>query len=792
MFTRSQVEAWRISALTDWAATLKSGNETVVRELDTMTRHFEDVRDDWKGLGYDAARDHAATEHSSGLKVTTEVDSLHTAATQGAAMLTSRRDVLLNKVADAVHDGCTVADDWKVSKTVPAGATQQQATDIANAVKGHQDAINGAVSALKDEADTTARGIDDAAQRIRVRGDEAGDGDLAALDRPAESDAARLGEEDGKALADEAAKPPHQRDNTVFDRVASQLPTYLLTDADLKELAAGREVATVPQAVQEYYRDLYRTAGKDGVLALSDYLKGQESAGNPTAASARDALANGFTTISNEKVGTGRDASGKLVNAGGYQYVPKDMQQLIERRANDLVPIPNEGESPSARQLELERNASQLSSFSDMIGQANPGYQPGTELGTRLYEKAADMTKNGFGQWAQGYIEGDPHGSLTYLDDPKRFDWAAGTFADIAGRNNEASYQIWAGEGMHEGYNREETIRSLTSYDWSGSDGGRGASTLFDWITDGSNQTGTPLFEHAQQALAEAPRILAGDDATWSKTRDSFAHAPELATAMSRVLTTNPESMDPRGYPAGWGEASQVANGHAYLRASELQRLMELGSYSHEGQVNLATQSELQRAEALTRVLAQDPNGDLTKTLALQGGANLAGRVDDAMRVALIHQNELGAANFQPEGVLANVKLIGASLAGELVGMGINRVPYLDNALNVVGAGDVSGDLTNHLIKAMQIPEYDKLPVPNVDDLRAQAQGSISNTILRAAQNTGVQLPPELWAGDQPISFRGSPPPTPAQIAVWEAFQQQHGLAQYVTDYLQSYAVGVK
>ncbi|MFC5335004.1 MULTISPECIES: TPR repeat region-containing protein [Mycobacterium] len=791
MVTRPEVEAWRLSVLTDWAATLKSGNETVVRELDTMTRHFEDVRGDWHGLGYDAAREHAGTEHSSGIKVCAEVDGLHDAAVRGASMLGSRRDVLLNKVADAEHDGCTVSADWKVAKAVPAGATQAQAAEIANAVKGHQEAINAAVSALKDEMDTTARGIDDASQRIRVRGDEAGDGDLAALEKPAEEDAGRLGEEDGTALADEAAKLPHQRDNSVFERVAGQLPTYLLTDADMRELAAGREVATVPTAVQEYYRDLYRTAGKDGVLALSDYLKGQEAAGNPTAASARDTLANGLTVVSNEKVGTGRDANGKLVNAGGYQYVPKDLQQLIERRANDLVPLPNEGSNPSARQLELESNAAQLSSFSDMIGQANPGYQPGTELGTKLYEKAADMTKNGLGQWAQGYIEDNPKSSLTYLDDPKKFDWAAGTFADIAGRNNESSYQIWSGDGMPEGYNREETIRALTSYDWSNSDGGRGASTLLDWITDGSHQPGTPQYEHAQQALMEAPRILAGDDATWSKTRDSFAHAPDLATAMSRVLTANPDTMDPPGYPAGWGETSQVANGHAYVKASELQRLMELSSYSHEGQVNLTTQSELQRANALARAFELDPNGDLTKTLAGQGGANLAGRVDQAMLAALNHQNELGAANFQPEGVLANVKLLGASLAGELVGMGINRVPYLDNALNVVGAGNVSDDLAKQLAKAMQVPDYQKLPVPNIIDLQAEAQKSISGTILRAAENMGVPIPPELWQGDQPISFRGQPL-TPEQAAAWKTFQEQHGLAQYITDYQQSYSVGVK
>ena len=36
--------------------------------------------------------------------------------------------------------------------------------------------------------------------------------------------------------------------------------------AELRDLAAGKEVSTVPAAVQEYYRDLYKTAGADGIL----------------------------------------------------------------------------------------------------------------------------------------------------------------------------------------------------------------------------------------------------------------------------------------------------------------------------------------------------------------------------------------------------------------------------------------------------------------------------------------------------------------------------------------------
>ncbi|SPX71371.1 hypothetical protein [Mycobacteroides abscessus] len=813
MFTRPDVEAWRLSVLTDWAGTLKAGNETVVRELDTMTRYFEDVRDDWQGVGFEAAREHAGTEHSSGIKVSTEVDSLHDAVTQGAGMLGSRRDVLLNKVADAEHDGYTVSADWKVAKTVPAGATQQQATDIANAVKGHQDAINAALAALKDEADTTARAIDDAAQRIRVRGDEAGDGDLAALDKPAEDDAQRIGEEDGKALADEAAKPADQRDNSVFARIGSQLPTHLLTDAELKELAAGREVATVPAAVQEYYRDLYRTAGKDGVLALGEYLKGQEAAGNPTAGLQRDALANGLTVVSNEKVGTGKDANGKLVNAGGYQYVPKSLQDLIAQRPGDgtmypeylappqtgpvglphsdrfPAPMPADGPYPGLPNPMKENYIGELGQFQSLMSEANPGYTPGTEMGTKLYEKAADMAA---------------HPDLTNTSvNGKDFDKVAGGLAEFGGRNHEAAYRIWSGDGMPPDYHKDSTVRALLGHNWSGSDGGSGAASLLNWIGDDAKlPNDTPMGQHARSALADMPRMLGSDryhpdPETWKHTQDAFMHSPKLSDAMSNVLASNMDAIN-GDRTAGWSGESQVAqDGRPTLNVTDAQRMMELGSYTQEGRTNLVTGAELQRQQILSGEFRQNPDGPLSG-LPSQTSGDFSGRLESAMRDAITHQNEAGAAEAKnPTDEVNQAKLFGAKLAGEIadkaIDKGIGSLPGGEAASIVFDAtGMKPGDwVQERMQQLLGMPEFQPTALDDPAQLRARASDAIANNVLRSAYAAGVPIPPDLLDGHgQPIDMAEKQALSRQVTEAWGKFQSGHGITQYIIDYQQSYDGG--
>lgn len=807
-FTRDDIQAWQLSALTDWASALGSGIETVERELDTAQRHFDDIHDDWKGLAYEAARDHVATDTASGHKVNHEVSDLQTAATNAVSMLGSRRDVLLNKVSDAEHDGCTVTSGWKVDKPVPAGATQQQATDIANTIRNHQDAIDGAVSALKDEIDTTSRAIDDAAQRVRIRGDEAGDDDLAALDKPAEQDAGRIGEEDGKALAAEMAKPADQRDPAVMARIASQLPTHILTDAELRDLAAGKEVSTVPAAVQEYYRDLYKTAGADGILGLNEYLKGQAAGGNPNAGLQGASLANGFAMISDEKAGTGRDASGKLTGAGGYQYVPKSMQQLIEQRPGDgtmypeyqgtpqtgPVPLPHSQHGPQAMPADgpypglpnpaKEQYLQQLGQFKDLMGQANPGYTPGTELGTKLYEKAADMAA---------------HPDLTNTNvSGKDLDKTAGGFADFAGRNHEAAYKIWSGDGMPPGYHHDDTVRALLGHNWESSDGGAGASSLLKWIgTDAGLPPGDAMGQHARNALADMPRMLGGNDPSgevWKHTQDAFMHSPKLSNAMTDVLTGNISALAPDS-PAGWSKESMAFNGeHPVLNVSEGRRMMELGAYTDEGRTALEAAAEKHRADSLTQVFQQHPGEKLTDPLTQSGGGNFAGRVDNAVREAIDNQNTAGHNKIEhPDDEMTRLKLVGSKMAGSVVDMavdkGLGSSPLGKAGDMLLGATGIKpGELaTEQVQKWLNMPEYHDIPQKyEPDQLSARTNDAIANTVLKSAYAAGVPLPQDLVPNGQPIDLAGREPNGPVDTA-WRQFVDNHGLGQYLNNYQQSY-----
>ncbi|MFD4434042.1 hypothetical protein ACFWPJ_32440, partial [Nocardia sp. NPDC058497] len=173
-------------------------------------------------------------------------------------------------------------------------------------------------------------------------------------------------------------------------------------------------VESPPTAVQEYSRNLYQTAGSDGILALSEHLEAGEDSGNTVAAAQRDALANGLMVVSNENIGTGRNPDGTLTNAGSYQNLPSGMRELIEAKRTDPNPInPN---TPGGPAVALQDQWKDTNDLADLMGQANPGYEPGTELGTKLFLKSSDM------------IQDQYH--------PDGRDEAAAQFLDIGSRND--------------------------------------------------------------------------------------------------------------------------------------------------------------------------------------------------------------------------------------------------------------------------------------------------------------------------------------------------------------------
>ncbi|WP_329414665.1 hypothetical protein OG563_18190 [Nocardia vinacea] len=758
MPTRDQVKQWNLGALRTWAMLLTTKNSDCLTYLDKTKTHFSDVHGDWSGAAYDAAYNRVLEDHEQGRKLTVEVGDLATVLPQAVTTLESYRNALLGKVADAEHAALTVDNSWRVS-----GTSEED-------VNSHQGLINTAYFALDNAVSEVVRQITEQADIIRSAGDLLGSGlDVSA----AEDETGRLGQQDGKALADWTNTPESQRNPAVLDEIASKLPAQPLTEAELQTLANGGEVDSLPEEVQNYYREFYQSAGKDGVLALSEHLKEQEEAGNTVAAAQRDSLANGLAVISNEDIGTGRNADGKLVDAGSYQEVPADIRELIEaRRSDDTWPGTEEHGPAWAKQ----RHHEQASQLADLFGETNPGYQPGTELGTQLYEKASDMVS---------YSDGGR--GLTSISE-SQYDGTAAGFAEFAGRNDDAAYKIWSGEGMHEGYDAKETVRSLTGYDWSESDNGRGAATLIDRITEESQLPADDLRGiRGRQSLAELGTMLApeDDDKVWDQSKESFANNPELATSVSKAMGANLDAVSTYGQANGFTQ-SEVLDGRVTLNAEEANRLLQLGSYSEEGRVNLTTAVEQHRIEELTRALGGD-SGNVPNALAGSDAGTLSGRVDNAMWDALTDQDQKkGDEAENPQDALYKAKMLGASIAGQLADEGVGKIPGAETAAGLTGI-EVGDTVEDKVQEWLGKPEYEYMERPSEAVLKAEATNSAHQAILNAAYEAG-QLPPRLQTNDGPIDIDAVHGDKNLN-QIFTQFLSSHGLHQYVTDYGQSYAI---
>lgn len=328
-----EVRSWNTALLSDAATRAAAADSRFLDELASASRGVDDLGHHWSGIAYDAARDRVDAERAAGQSLSNEVRDLAKTLDEGAQRLYWARDAALARVDAALADGCTVLDDWSV--VGGAGGAP------AELVVAHRDAVVEAAAALAREDTAVARLIEDAARRIRARGDRIGSGG-----DPSESiedRAGRLGREDGDVLASAAAAG----DTAALDRIAGQLPAQGLTAAELDTLAAGGQVGTLPQTVRDYFAELYRAAGKDGVLALGDHLGTQEAGGDPNAGRALNSLANGLMVVSNENIGSGYNPDGSLHSPGSYDQLPSDLREVISTRTHgaDANAIRYPGES---------------------------------------------------------------------------------------------------------------------------------------------------------------------------------------------------------------------------------------------------------------------------------------------------------------------------------------------------------------------------------------------------------------------------------------------------------------
>ncbi|WP_369024010.1 hypothetical protein [Nocardia cyriacigeorgica] len=482
MPTRNDINNWKPEKLSEWATELEADTQFYETQLGQILTHFTGTS--WSGKAHDAAADRFTEEHDQGRKLSQEIRDVAAALRAADQRLANEKRLLLGKVSDAENDlespiPLVVSDKWVVSCTgIGAHLSEDDRKKAIDKVHAHQGLINTAYNSLVNAVSEVGVAITTATQEIRVRGDQLGDGIDAPAAAPADSGV--LGGEDGKAVR-EAIRPDGTVDPAVLDQIASRLPQQALTQSELDTLAAGGEVSTLPASVQDYYREFYQNAGKDGILAMNDHLKSQEQAGNPVAAARRDALANGLMVVSNENIGTGRNPDGTLRSPGGYQQLPEDLRRTISTRVGG--PDANSDRYPTSPPETVEaaqtRFLSDSSKLGELFKQSNPGYEPGVEFSRELTRHAAALSSPG----GHPDIADLPGGSVK-LDtmEPTLRD-----YLEVSGRNQEAMTQLLTGETepgsvpLEDGYDPKKIFQPIFHYDWSDSDG-EAAPELFNWI----------------------------------------------------------------------------------------------------------------------------------------------------------------------------------------------------------------------------------------------------------------------------------------------------------------------
>jgi len=772
--TRSQVESWRPSDLRSAASTLRTTNDEFRDRLDRVVSTMTESSEYWSGRAYDAALDRAHDERTGGTRVADAVHSVAEALERAEASLSSQRTVVIARVNDAHAQGFEVTDDWRVLVTVYGSAEDLAARTDRAAVL--QSMLGDAVNALTEEDRRVHDAIVDAVSCLRDIGDRVGMGSGAA-DGPTSRDAEE-GNRDGNALADD----PERK---VLERVAADLRGLGLDQASLDRMLRGEPISTLPQATQDYYRELYRAAGKDGILALADHLRDRESGGDPAAAASLDTLANGLMVISNEKVGTDLAADGTLIGAGGYDHVPDSFRDLLSSR-------PRVGDDPFSTETDPDY-ISDLSKFGSLVREANPAFAPGTQFGTELYQKAGDMMLT-------------PVDAMRYSqsEDLSAYDWAAASFADAAGRNHDAANAILTGDGMHEGYDPAYTVSSLVRHDWSATDGGLGAASLFQWIADDSAYpAGDPDGEQARRALTYLPELLAPTDAApdynteggrrfaeeggrdvFDIHREGFARSPELASALSRALSANMDAIDPAGSPDGWTGSTRYLAGGPLLNVTDSNHLLELASLSAEGRSTL-TATVTQRAnDDLAALFAEDAAdgrpGDLSRALTQVSDGLFAGRLERQMVNAVTYTDQLGVTEYNDSAAaIYQAKTIGIKVAGDMLlapAAGLGAVP----GDGVKSAGQSLLDLT---VKSyLDQPEYRTVQMPDEYQMAANERTEVTDRLIKAAYQSGT-LDPRLMPEGIPLNAKDIEHNTVAADALQQMIMDR-GLSEYVNRYV--------
>ncbi|MQY24350.1 WXG100 family type VII secretion target [Nocardia macrotermitis] len=651
---RSELDRWNLHALTDWATAVHDSNETMLEQIDKARKYFTDLGNDWTGTAFHAAYDRVGQDHDQARKVYHDISDFLSAFGTSVANVSSHRDVLRAKAADAEGANLKVADNWVCSGT--------NATDV----HAHQDAINTAYRELAQAEAELGRLLTSRGELIRAAGDLFGSS--IEVDQ-APNSGARLGGEDGTRLADAARK----HDRAAIDAIAAAMPQYQLTPQDLQDLAAGKQVTDIPADVQDYYREFFKNSGKDGLFALSDQLTQEETAAANSgiktniAGMQRDNLANAILMTSNEKVGS-TSADGTF-HPGGINQLPSYMQHLVGDRLEA---------NPPKTALEMKTRLEDQTKFAKLLGEANPGFVPGTAMSGQMAATSASMASylDGHNPAVTSMVERFKHEGAFDIGD-KYFDAdkpgisdAAKSYLDLATRNHQTDYQLLSNptEQVHtpgDIYADPKTFRNeIFNHDWG--DKGKLASQLYDWAGEHTHDQ-TPDGDLSRKTLAALPEVFSpthtdngksgltmgtGGHTTFENNAELFKKNPELATGLSKVLAPNLDALsyddqhktvtfpnsDPSTYP-------KPTSTDVIIGRDEGDRLLFLSNQSEDGRHLLDTARTLRENTFYDQAMKQ--GGNVGNNLTLLDEQNhiqsLNSRMTAQQYNALFYQDQSGA-----------------------------------------------------------------------------------------------------------------------------------------------------
>jgi len=465
MLTPAQICRLDPAALTATADAVEQANGTFTEATDQVDRHVTAGLAAWHSDAAEAAQVRAwrnrVVYQDVGGTVRNQVDALRDAARDMGEM----RDAISSVVKSAIGAGFTVRDNGSV--VAPSPQTGSAESDLIlqagldDPAATLQAQLEPMVVAFDELDRAAAETINEITNRLATFGGEfrtQGEWNAKSIDGAA--DAALI-------LSGEA-------------RIG-----------DLRRI--GQQLSSKSGVSLEYLDDLFHGLGQESLFDLFETYKRWELRGDPDAARWADGLGNGLLTLSNPAYG------------GSWEMVPQDIRDTLA-----------DGHSLDTLDEDTVPTFQRLDSLAAIIGEANPQYLPGPELGVELTLTAADISER-----KVSTLE-DEHAWLNFLDES-----TAQTFIDIGLRNDEAAYWILTetgADGSPADFRRDEVLIPLMRRDWS--DDGAALARMTDWIAadaipeDPGDPAEVTRAERAGQAAFGLAHTLSTTSSDWNSTNN--------------------------------------------------------------------------------------------------------------------------------------------------------------------------------------------------------------------------------------------------------------------------------